>query len=252
MSGPIIQVRGLTKDFSGLRALSRLDFDIEDGAITAIIGPNGAGKSTLFNVIAGAEPPTEGTVSFQGKQISGQTPDQICRLGISRTYQSVRPFLGLSVWNNVKVARLYGRHGGSDGASVDKDIAEILEFVHLTGVAEKRAEELIPLNRKRLEIARALATFPQVILFDEVIAGLTPTETLEMMETLRAINGRGITVVLIEHVMKAVMGLSRKVIVIHHGEKIAEGDPQAVTSNPDVIKAYLGEAADPLAIETGR
>jgi branched-chain amino acid transport system ATP-binding protein len=146
----------------------------------------------------------------------------------------------------VKVARLFGRRGGADRAGIDTDIQEILDFLHLAKLAGRRAETLIPLERKRLEIARALATYPQVILFDEVVAGLTPTETLEMMETIRAINGRGITVVLIEHVMKAVMGLSHKVIVLHHGEKIAEGDPQAVTRDPEVIRAYLGDSAAPL------
>lgn len=245
MNGAIIQVRGLIKDFVGLRALNCLDFDIEEGGITAIIGPNGAGKTTLFNVIAGDEPPTAGTVVFQGREISRRTPDEICRLGISRTYQSARPFAGLSVWNNVKLARLFGRHAGSEQATVERDIHEILSFLHLEGQAQRRAEDLIPLERKRLEIARALATFPRVILFDEVVAGLTPTETLGMMETIRAINRRGITVVLIEHVMKAVMGLSHKVIVLHHGEKIAEGEPQTVTRNPEVIRAYLGDALGP-------
>lgn len=165
----------------------------------------------------------------------------ICRLGISRTYQSVRPFLGLSVLNNVKVSMLYGRGGDEiPAAKVKGEILAILASVHLDKSANKRAEELIPLDRKRLEIARALATNPRLLLLDEVVAGLTPTETLEMMESIQTINRRGITVLLVEHVMKAVMGLSHRIIVLHHGYKIAEGDPDSISKDQNVIQAYLG------------
>ena len=241
MSAPVLEVRDITMNFTGLRALSEVNFDVEQGIITGIIGPNGAGKTTLFNIFTGKLRPTTGVVRFAGRAITGLSPDKICRMGIARTYQSDRPFSGLSVRNNVRVALLFGRGDGKvKPASVEKEIFRVLDFVHLGNVADKRAEELIPLERKRLEIARALATAPQLLLLDEVIAGLTPTETLEMMETIRAINGQGITVVLIEHVMKAVMGLSKKIIVLHHGEKIAEGDPEGVSNDQEVIRAYLG------------
>jgi len=241
MTAPLLRVYGVTMNFSGLRALNEVSFDMEEGTITGIIGPNGAGKSTLFNVIAGDFTPSLGRVIFEDRDITGFSPDMICRLGISRTYQSVRPFLGLSVLNNVKVSMLYGR--GEDeipAAKVKGEILAILESVNLENSVDKRAEELIPLDRKRLEIARALATNPRLLLLDEVVAGLTPTETLEMMENIQAINRRGITVLLVEHVMKAVMGLSHRIIVLHHGYKIAEGDPDSISKDQNVVQAYLG------------
>jgi branched-chain amino acid transport system ATP-binding protein len=240
---PLISVRGISKRFAGLRALNGIDFDVAQGSITSIIGPNGAGKTTLFNVIAGDEPPTSGTVMFDERPLIGLAPNEICRLGVSRTYQSVRPFFGLSVRNNVLVALLYGRRAVPARGELDERMAGILEFVHLAGKAERRAEQLTPLDRKRLELARALATEPRLLLLDELIAGLTPTETGEMMDTVRAINASGVTILLIEHVMKAVMGLSHTVIVLHHGEKIAEGEPQAIARDQAVIRAYLGDAA---------
>jgi branched-chain amino acid transport system ATP-binding protein len=236
-----MQVRGATMDFSGLRALSEVGFDVAEGAITGIIGPNGAGKTTLFNVIAGRYRPTAGRIVFAGRDITGLSPERVCRAGIARTYQSARPFPALSVANNVRVALLYGRREGPPPAGrAEHAIAEVLAFTRLAGQAERRAEELIPLDRKRLEVARALATGPRLLLLDEVMAGLTPREALEMMDTVRAINRRGVTVLLIEHVMRAVMGLSSHIVVLHHGEKIAEGDPEAIARDPSVIDAYLG------------
>ncbi|MCH8887121.1 MAG: ABC transporter ATP-binding protein [SAR324 cluster bacterium] len=241
MSAPLMSVRALTVNFSGLRALDRVSFSVNPGKITGIIGPNGAGKTTLFNVIAGHYRPSGGQIIFGERNITGWKSDRVCRLGISRTYQHVRPFLGLSVYNNVKVGFLYGHQAVNwKQKELSQEIASMLEFVGLEGLGEKRAEELIPLNRKRLEVARALATHPRLLLLDELIAGLTPTETLSMMETIRQINAKGITVLMIEHVMKAVMGLSDKVVVLHHGEVIAEGSPAQVAGDQAVIDAYLG------------
>lgn len=241
MSAPLMSVRALTVNFSGLRALDRVSFSVNPGKITGIIGPNGAGKTTLFNVIAGHYRPSGGQIIFGERNITGWKSDRVCRLGISRTYQHVRPFLGLSVYNNVKVGFLYGHQAVNwKQKDLSQEIASMLEFVGLEGLGEKRAEELIPLNRKRLEVARALATHPRLLLLDELIAGLTPTETLSMMETIRQINAKGITVLMIEHVMKAVMGLSDNVVVLHHGEVIAEGNPAQVAGDQAVIDAYLG------------
>ena len=244
MSRTILSANNISKNFIGLRALDSVSFSAEEGSITAIIGPNGAGKSTLFNVIAGDMLPTEGHVSFGDESITGLPPDKVCRLGISRTYQTVRPFLGLSVRDNLRVPLFFGRQHPPTNSEVDPEVLRLLEFVRMDVSPDQKADTLIPLERKRLELARALATNPKVVLLDEIIAGLSPTETLEMMETIRAINGQGITVLLIEHVMKAVMGLSNHVVVLHHGEKIAEGDPDQVTGDDRVIKAYLGDLMD--------
>jgi branched-chain amino acid transport system ATP-binding protein len=241
MSAPILAAEGISKDFRGLRALGDVGFRVAEGSITAIIGPNGAGKTTLFNIIAGDQRPTAGRILFEGRVISGLAPDRVCRLGISRTYQSVRPFHGLSLRDNVRVALLYGRREPLPPARVEGAVRGLLDFVHLAADPARKAEALTPLERKRLELARALATEPRLLLLYEIVAGLSPAEALEMMETIRAINGRGTTVLLIEHVMKAVMGLSTHVIVLHHGEKIAEGEPEAIARDERVVRAYLGE-----------
>ena len=241
MHQPIISASNITMDFKGLRALDDVTFSVSEGSITAIIGPNGAGKSTLFNIFAGDLNPTEGEIIYDDQDICGFSPDRICRLGISRTYQTVRPFLGLTVRDNLRVPLLFGRRTPFNTGNIDSEVEQLLSFVHLDVSPTKKAEALIPLERKRLELARALATDPRVLMLDEIIAGLSPTETLEMMETIRAANNRGVTVLLIEHVMKAVMGLSEHVIVLHHGEKIAEGEPDHVTSDENVVRAYLGD-----------
>ncbi|MCZ6532666.1 MAG: ABC transporter ATP-binding protein [SAR324 cluster bacterium] len=241
---PILSAQNVSKHFRGLEALSGVDFQVAEGSITSVIGPNGAGKTTLFNVIAGNQAPNGGQIRFRERVISGLAPNSICRLGIARTYQNVRPFLGLSVWNNVKVALLFGRREPLPSARVDAEIESVLEFAQLTAHPARKAETLTPLERKRLEIARALATDPEVMLLDEIVAGLSPAEALQMMETIRVLNGRGITILLIEHVMKAVMGLSSHIIVLHHGVKIAEGAPKDIARDQEVIRAYLGDAGE--------
>jgi branched-chain amino acid transport system ATP-binding protein len=236
----ILEGKGLTKNFRGLTALMEVDFTVEEGSITGLIGPNGAGKTTLFNVVAGVFPPSYGKTLLQGREITNLGPDRICHLGIARTYQLIRPFLGLSVLNNVLVGIYYGRSEKVPKRKAMEEAQSILEFMGFAQKTHHRADQLNTGERKRLEIARALGIKPRVLLLDEVISGLNPTETLHIMEKIKTIRDRGTTVFMIEHVMKAVMGLSDKVVVLHHGEKIAEGTPQEVSAHPRVVEAYLG------------
>lgn len=237
----ILEGKGLTKYFRGLSALTRVDFEVEEGSITGLIGPNGAGKTTLFNLISGVFPPNQGTILFHGIDITHLSPDRICHLGISRTYQLIRPFLGLSVLRNILVGVSFGRKESLSKKKAEEEACSILEFMDLSSKARYRADQLNTVERKRLEIARALGTNPRIILLDEVMAGLNLAETTAIMEKIQAIRKKGGTVFMIEHVMKAVMGLSEKVIVLHHGEKIAEGTPEEVSTHARVIEAYLGE-----------
>ena len=237
----ILEGKGLTKYFRGLSALQSVDFKVEEGSITGLIGPNGAGKTTLFNLISGVFSPNQGTTAFRDINITHLRADRICHLGISRTYQLIRPFLGLSVLKNVLVGIYYGRDKSISTKKAEEEAWSILEFMDLSSKAAYRADQLNTGERKRLEISRALGTNPRVLLLDEVIAGLNPSETATIMKKIESIRGKGVTVFMIEHVMKAVMGLSDKVIVLHHGEKIAEGTPQEVSTHPRVMEAYLGE-----------
>jgi branched-chain amino acid transport system ATP-binding protein len=237
----LLEVEELCKSFSGVRAAQNLTFSVAEGEIVALIGPNGAGKTTCFNMIVGVHRPDTGTVRLDGKRIDGQRPDQICRAGIGRTFQLVKPFAGLTVLDNVIVGALNARPKVDEARKL---AGEVLDILGLSGKREHPAASLTLPERKRLEVARALATGPRLLLLDEVMAGLRPTEVDLMVQVLRDLNAaRGITILLIEHVMRAVVTLSRRVIVMHHGELIAQGTPDEVTRDPAVIESYLGESA---------
>jgi branched-chain amino acid transport system ATP-binding protein len=237
----LLDVRGISKSFRGLRAVSDASFEVPRGSISALIGPNGAGKTTCFNVIAGVYRPDAGSIVFDGKPIQQLRPDQVCDTGIGRTFQIVKPFVGLSVLDNVVVGAL--KRAPSVSAA-KKQAAEIVEKLGLGSRREQPASSLTLPDRKRLEVARALATRPQLLLLDEVMAGLRPTECDQMVEVFRELNRGGLTILLIEHVMRAVMALAQRVIVLNHGEIIARGTPAEVVRDPAVLECYLGEEAE--------
>ena len=238
----LLEVRGISKAFRGLRAVSDASFEVPRGAISALIGPNGAGKTTCFNVIAGVYRPDSGSISFDGQAIHGLRPDQVCGAGIGRTFQIVKPFAGLSVLDNVVVGAL---ERAPSVSAAKKHAAEIIEKLGLGSKREQPASSLTLPDRKRLEVARALATRPKLLLLDEVMAGLRPTECDQMVEVFREINrAEGLTILLIEHVMRAVMALAQRVIVLNHGEIIARGTPAEVVRDPAVLECYLGEEAE--------
>ncbi len=234
----LLSIDAVSKRFRGLIAVDRVGFEVPEGAIFAVIGPNGAGKTTLFNVIAGVYAADTGSVTFAGERIDGLAPDSICRRGIGRTFQIVRPFPALTVEDNVIVgALLHRRH-------VEKARAHALEVLRRLDLYDKRdqrASSLTLPDRKRLEVARSLATDPKLLLLDEVMAGLRPTETDRIVAILRELNREtGLTILLIEHVMRAVMALASRILVLHHGAAIAEGEPADVVRDPAVIHSYLG------------
>ena len=237
----LLAVDAVTKHFRGLLAVDRVSFSVAPGDVVAVIGPNGAGKTTLFNMIAGVFAPDDGTIAFAGQRIDGLAPDAICRRGIGRTFQLVRPFPGLTVEDNVVVGALLRR---PDVAVARRHALAVLERLDLVDKRAVPAAALTLPDRKRLEVARALATDPKLLLLDEVMAGLRPTETDRMVAILRDLNrDSGIAIVLIEHVMRAVMALARRVVVLHHGAAIADGEPAAVVREPAVIQSYLGAEA---------
>ena len=234
----MLTVNGISKSFRGLKAVSNASFEIPEGSINALIGPNGAGKTTIFNMVAGVFPPDSGSIVFLGKPIHGLRPDQVCAAGIGRTFQIVKPFAGLTVLENVMVGAFL-REGSEAGAR--RAALAILERLQLDAKRDLPASSLTLPDRKRLEVARALATRPKLLLLDEVMAGLRPTECDLMVEVFRGLNREGLTILLIEHVMRAVMALAQHIGVLHHGEVIARGAPQEIVRNPRVLESYLGE-----------
>jgi len=238
---PILEGEGVTKYFGGLAAVSNINFYINQGEIVGLIGPNGAGKTTLFNLISAALVPKPGVIKFKGVNITGLQPHKICRMGVARTFQSVEVFANMSVLENVLLGSLFGTLTGMSSAEASREATKLLEFVELSMVRTTPAKDLTLANQKRLEVARALATKPELLLLDELMAGLNSTEVAQAMELVTRIRGEGITIFMIEHVMKAIMNVCDRIMVLHHGEKIAEGTPEEIATSRTVIEVYLGE-----------
>jgi len=237
----VLEGEKVTKYFGGLAAVSNVDFHVDQGEIFGLIGPNGAGKTTLFNLVSAALVLKSGAIKFKGERISGLKTFQICRKGVARTFQSVKIFGNIPVRENILLGALFGTPTTMSAPNAANQAAELLDFVGLSKMSALPARELTLVNQKRLEVATALATKPELLLLDELMAGLTPTETAEAMELVTRIRDRGITIFMIEHVMKAIMGVCDRIMVLHHGEKIAEGTPQEISTSKKVVEVYLGE-----------
>lgn len=238
---PLLEGENVTRYFGGLAAVSDVDFCVEPGEVVGLIGPNGAGKTTLFNLISGALVPKAGAIRFKGQEITGLKPNKICKMGVARTFQSVKIFGSMPVLENILLGALFGTCGGVSWADAGREATRSLEFVDLSALRDRPAKDLTLANQKRVEVARALATKPEMLLLDELMAGLNPTEVAQSMELVTRIRDEGITVLVIEHVMKAIMSVCDRIIVLNHGKKIAEGTPQEIATSKTVVEVYLGE-----------
>ena len=242
---PLLKVKNLSRDFGGLRALAMVSFNITPGEIAGVIGPNGSGKTTLFALLSGFLAPSHGEIRFVETPIAGMRPDKICHLGIARTFQMVRPFLEMTVFENVKAAAVFGKPNRRPTAETNREVEEILESTGLSPLAHHISHSLSLPERKRLEVARTLATHPKLLLLDEVLAGLNPREVEEAIPFIRSLNTeRKITILMVEHNLRAIMGICHRILVLNFGQLIFDGAPEAAVEDPEVIRAYLGERED--------
>ncbi len=236
----ILQGENLSKSFGGLMAVNKANFQINEGEIVGLIGPNGAGKTTLFNLISGATSADSGKITFHDKNITRWKPHRICKKGIARTFQSTQLFEGMTVFDNIRMALVFGTPHFFSPKEIEKEVAELLELVDFRETPDTLVKDLSVGSQRRIEIARALATKPSLLMLDEVMAGLNPTELTQSIELVASLRDRGITIFMIEHIMKVIMNLCDRIIVFHYGSNIAEGTPDEVANNQTVVDIYLG------------